>query len=316
MYFRKVGIVMRSMSLKELAIKVLEENGQAMTPEEIWDYIIQKGYNSLVNANGKTPWQTIGAQIYVDMRDNEKSLFIKVGKHPTRFFLKDKNVNSNDKPKPVETKNDKEKYSERDLHKILTYYAYNFMHLFTKTIYHEKSKKKEKGANEWLHPDIVGYYFPLKDWQKQVLEFSNNTGSTPVRLYSFEMKKELDFGNIRSAFFQTVSNSTWANEGYLVASKISDDLDFLDELKRLSASFGIGVIKLDVSHPDDSNILFPAKYKNELDWDTINKICDENPDFNEFLSDINASIVSKRIYNAAYDKVYLLEELLNEFDGN
>jgi hypothetical protein len=285
-----------------------------MTSLEIWNYVIDKKYNALVNVTGKTPWQTINAQIYVDMRDNENSKFLKVGKHPTKFFLKDFNItDENIKSLPQEIKLNKQKYNERDLHKVLTYYAYTFMHLYTKTIYHEKSKRKEKGANEWLHPDIVGYYFPLKDWEKQVLDFSANTGSTPVRLYSFEMKKELDFANIRAAFFQAVSNSSWANEGYLVASNISEDMEFLDEIKRLSASFGIGIIKIDINSPDDSKIIFPAKYKSELDWDTINKICDENPDFQEFLSDINASIVSKKIYNAAYDKVYALEELIDEF---
>ena len=308
------------MILRELVIKVLEEYNEAMTSEQIWNYAVEKKYNLLVNSNGKTPWLTIGAQLYVDIRDNDNSMFIKVGKHPTKFFLKGKNININiDNKMPTDlnnTKINKNKYSERDLHKILTYYGNNFMHIYTKTIFHEKSKKKEKGANEWLHPDIVGYYFPLKDWEKQVLQFSTNTGSTPVRLYSFEMKKELDFSNIRAAFFQTVSNSSWSNEGYLVTAKISDDMEFLDELKRLSVSFGIGIIKLDINRPDDSKILFPARYKSELEWDTINKICDENPDFKEFLSDINASIVSNKIYNTAYDTVYPLEELLKEFRNN
>ena len=149
----------------------------------------------------------------------------------------------------------KEKYTERDLHKVLSYFAYNYMRVYTKTIFHEKSKKKDKGANEWLHPDLVGFYFPLKEWEKQVLELSSNTGSTPIRLYSFEMKKSLDFNNIRAAFFQTVSNSSWANESYLVAADISNDSEFLEELKRLSASFGIGIIKLNVQEPDDSNII-------------------------------------------------------------
>jgi len=183
------------------------------------------------------------------------------------------------------------------------------MRVYTKTIFHEKSKKKDKGANEWLHPDLVGFYFPLKEWEKQVLELSNNTGSTPIRLYSFEMKKSLDFSNIRAAFFQTVSNSSWANESYLVAADISNDSDFLEELKRLSASFGIGIIKLNVQEPDDSSIIYPAKYKTELDWDTINKLLEENPDFKEFISDINACITSNRVYATAYDKIHEVEDL-------
>ena len=128
-----------------------------------------------------------------------------------------------------------------------------------------------------------------------------------------ENGKELDFSNIRSAFFQTVSNSSWANESYLVAAEISNDSEFLEELKRLSASFGIGIIKLNVEEPDDSNIIYPAKYKTELDWDTINKLLEENPDFKEFISDINACITSNRIYTTAYDKVYEIEDLKDCF---
>lgn len=302
---------MPELTLKELSIKLLEECNKPMNSEEIWKYALSKKYNTLVNCNGKTPWNTISAQIYVDMRDNENTRFIKIGKHPTRFFLKEKPITENNEEPSIGscTESTTDKYNERDLHKYLTYYSYTYMRLYTKTIFHEKSKKKDKGANEWLHPDIVGFYFPLKDWQQQVLDFSNGTGSTPVRLYSFEMKKELDFGNIRAAFFQTVSNSSWANESYLVAAKISEDTEFVDELKRLSSSFGIGIIKLDVNEPDDSNIVFPAKFRTELDWDTINKLCEENPDFKEFLSDINACITSKKIYPMAYDKIYDASEL-------
>lgn len=305
------------MKLKELAIKILNETGIPMTSEEIWNYALEKKYSELVNVNGKTPSNTLSAQIYVDMKNEENSVFIKIGRRPVKFSLTSLNKTENNNAQilnPTEEMKKRNKYTERDLHKVLSYFAYNYMRVYTKTIFHEKSKKKDKGANEWLHPDLVGFYFPLKDWEKQVLELSNNTGSTPIRLYSFEMKKELDFSNIRAAFFQTVSNSSWANESYLVASEISSDNEFLEELKRLSASFGIGIIKLNVQEPDDSSIIYPAKYKTELDWDTINKLLEENPDFKEFISDINACITSNRIYDTAYDKIYEIEELKNYFN--
>jgi hypothetical protein len=40
------------------------------------------------SSKGKTPWLTLGAQMYVEARDNQHSEFIKVGKRPARFFLK------------------------------------------------------------------------------------------------------------------------------------------------------------------------------------------------------------------------------------
>lgn len=305
------------MKLKDLVVKILVETAMPMTSEEIWQYALERGYDQLVNIKGKTPWNTISAQIYVDMKEEPNSNFIKVGRRPVKFSLANLDQNKLEEIKLFEKTREirkKDKYTERDLHKVLSYFAYNYMRIYTKTIIHAKSKKKDKGANEWLHPDLVGFYFPLKDWEKQVLELSNNTGSTPIRLYSFEMKKELDFSNIRAAFFQTVSNSSWANESYLVAAEISNDNDFLDELRRLSVSFGIGIIRVNLQEPDDSSIIYPAKYKPELDWDTINKLLEENPDFKEFISDINACITSNKIYDTAYDKIYNIEDLKSYFN--
>ncbi len=58
----------------------------------------------------------------------------------------------------------------------------------------------------------------------------------------------------------------------------------------------------------------PWIYKPELDWDTINKLLEENPDFKEFISDINACITSNKIYDTAYDKIYDIEDLKSYFN--
>ena len=51
-----------------------------------------------------------------------------------------------------------------------------------------------------------GYY---PDWREEVLNLNQTTGGIAVKLYSFEIKKELSFSNLREAFFQAVSNSSW-----------------------------------------------------------------------------------------------------------
>ena len=181
------------------------------------------------------------------------------------------------------------------------------MGVYTKTISHEKSSKKSYA--QWLHPDLVGAYFPIDEWKDEVIDFAKEIGTKLIKLYSFELKKELTFSNLRESFFQTVSNSSWANEGYLVAAKISQDDDFRSELERLSASFGIGIIKVDVEDPDSSEILFPARFKSELDWDTINKLSMENRDFKEFVKRIKIDISSKEVRKEKYDKVSEIEKL-------
>jgi hypothetical protein len=296
-------------TLRDLAERILYETKKAMTAEEIWQYAIDKGYNKLSDWKGKTPWLTIAAKIKSDIRDNKESSFKRINTRPVKFIYKDIKIDeyniSLEKINIIQPKI----YKERDLHKFLTYYLFNYMGIYSKTIYHEKSKKKDRGSNEWLHPDMVGFYFPLGEWDENVISLSNNIGSTPVKLYSFELKKKLEFSNIRESFFQAVSNSSWANEGYLVSANICDDSDFIDELKRLSSSFGIGIIQIDIDSPDDSKVILPAKSRNELDWETINKLICINYDFKEFISDINACVTSNKIYTTAYDMILELCEL-------
>ncbi|KAF5433626.1 hypothetical protein C5S35_15935 [Candidatus Methanophagaceae archaeon] len=303
---------MKKITFLELAKKVLREENNPMTVEEIWEFAQEKGYDTFVATKGKTPWRTIGAQIYTDIRDNDDSPFIKIDSKPRKFFLKE--LASEEDLKKIKEKEEKvvetptkTKYSEKDLHPLLTYYAYTYMGIYTKTIRHQKSSKKTYA--QWLHPDLVGVYFPIDEWTTEVLDFGMAVGSRLVKLYSFEMKTELTFSNIRESFFQTVSNSSWANEGYLVAPKISQDEEFMFELKRLSTSFGIGIIKIGIEDPDSSEILFPAKFKTELDWDTINKLAGENDDFKEFITRIKNDLSSKEVRKEKYDQVYNAEKL-------
>jgi len=89
----------------------------------------------------------------------------------------------------------------------------------------------------------------------------------------------------------------------LVALKISDDDEFLDELRRLCVFFGIGVIALNAANVEQSEILFVARRKEYLDWETINKLCEQNAEFERFLQDVKIDFESKRVHRAEYDEV-------------
>ncbi|MGA9452974.1 MAG: hypothetical protein WBW41_16720, partial [Verrucomicrobiia bacterium] len=205
------------------------------------------------------------------------------------------------------------KYQEKDLHPLLAYYANLFLRAYTKTISHLKSEKK--GFGEWVHPDMVGCYFPIGQWEKEVVEFSGTTGGLPIKVFSFELKRELSLGNLREYFFQTVSNSSWANESYLVTAEISKDEDFLNELRRLTKSFGVGVIRLDVKDPDSSEIIFPAETRDNLDWETVNKLASMNPDFREFLKRVKNDVTNQEIIKEKYDKVFQVEEIVKRLNS-
>lgn len=294
------------MTFLELAEQILREERRPLTPEEIWRAAQEKAYADRLGSKGKTPWKSIGAQLYVDIRDNPKSKFTISGRRPTRFVLKefaDVPIPSGNEP-TVPTKIN---YRERALHQFLTYFTYTYQTIYTKTIYHESSSKDRYA--QWLHPDMVGVYFPLGTWEPEVLEIAREVGNLVLRLYSYELKRELTFSNLRESFFKAVSNSSWAHQGYLVAAEIAQDEGFIEELKRLSTSFGIGVIKLDIHNPDDSEILIPAKEREFLDINTINRLAEINSDFRKFLKGIKFDLSSREIRKERYDPVLNSEAL-------
>jgi uncharacterized protein len=302
-----------SYSFLDLAYDVLKQTAQPMIYQEIWRVAQEKGLTGKLETTGKTPWQSLGARLYVEVRDNDDGRFIKVGNRPTRFFLKERaaelpsdaiNRIEKEEVKKAEKKTD---YHERDLHPLVTYFAYSNpafnqgRSIFSKTIMHEKSTKS--GYNEWIHPDMVGFYLPLDDWRPNVIEFNRLSDNNSLRLFSFEIKKALTKANYRESYFQAVSNSSWAHEGYLVAVDVLQDDEFLAELERLASSFGIGIIQLDPADIDGSRILYPARFRESLDWETINKLCEQNRDFDKFLQDVKIDFESKRIHRAEYDEV-------------
>lgn len=157
---------------------------------------------------------------------------------------------------------------------------------------------------------MVGCYFPFKEWEAETSCLSSTMGCLPIKLFSFELKQELNFSNLREYFFQAVSNSSWANEAYIVAPFMEVDEEFMDELKRLSSAYGVGVIQLDIQDPDSSKIVFPAKEKENLDWDTINKISGLNKDFKEFIKRITNDIKTQEVREEEFDKILEIEDLI------
>lgn len=299
------------MTFLELAEVILREEKKPLTSIEIWNIAAKKGYDKQLNSQGKTPWSTLGAQIYVNSKDDLKSIFAKTDSRPKKFYLKSMaaqiDLNDNSLPEDIiGPKKKKYDFLEKDLHKHLSYFAYYRLKCYTKTIKHNISSKKEFG--EWVHPDMVGCYFRMDDWKKEVYDFSRSIGERGILIYSFEIKRELSFANLRESFFQCVSNSSWANESYLVAARISENEDFFDELSRLSTSFGIGIIKLNIEDPDSSEILFPSKHNIDLDFETINKLTMNN-DFKDFLETVKIDMTSNKIHKKEYDLVESIENL-------
>jgi hypothetical protein len=88
-----------------------------------------------------------------------------------------------------------------------------------------------------------------------------------------------------------------------VAADIKQDDELMSELSRLTSSFGIGIIQLDLEDIDSSQILFPARSRPLLDWETTNKLSEQNPDFEKFIQDVRIDFESKRIHRSEFDEI-------------
>ncbi|AII15512.1 putative restriction endonuclease-replacing protein HrgA [Campylobacter iguaniorum] len=303
-------------SIIEVAKEVLERKKEALNPNRMYHIAKDLDLISDLNLGGKTPWASFGARIYIDIKGNPNSVFEVVSTKPMLIKLKNQDVS---KPvnlaEQISPKEPQTSYCERDLHILLTRFVFvndNFK-AYTKTIYHESSKKAQKGVDKWLYPDIVGVSFEYRDYQKELSKFINKFSTLPVKIYAFEMKKHLNVSSFREYYFQAVSNSSWANEGYLVALDIDEsDEELMDLIKRMSGSFGIGVISLSSQNVDESVILARAKFKESLDYSVMNELSSKNPDFKKFLESVEEFNIEKEYRSIIeFDKVLDNEKLEN-----
>ncbi|GAA7577482.1 COG2958 family protein [Helicobacter pylori] len=300
------------MTYRELGKKVLEQAERPLKVKEIWekacemgsDKELKKGKRKIHSSEGDKEQSiaSLGSQLGEhDISNDKKQFYVARKKGRTHYYWLKSREREFPPQKTPDAKEEDDEQSEcsdatekeKDLHPLLVKFLDkdpNFK-LLCKTIRHEKCKK---GKNEWNYPDIVGVYFPYNKYfpyngyEEETLKFLHHTGQKRHKLFSFELKMRISFSNLKESYFQAVSNSSWANEGYLVVFKEIED-EVLGELRRLNQSFGIGVIKLE-SEISNSKILLPAKER-EIDIPTLNILIEQSPeDFKPFMEKINKQI--------------------------
>ncbi|PUB93783.1 HrgA protein [Helicobacter pylori] len=270
---------------------------------------------NMFDCGGETPHQSVSSLIYTALKKGEELPFLKAQEKPVLIALKGaakEPVLNIEKPGVSNAKIAHNKIMhERDLHPFLTYMAINNENLkcYTKTIFHEESSKSPKGTDRWLYPDMVGVRFLHAELSNEnLIAFSKKFDTLPIKLVSFELKKEISVANCRECYFQAISNSS--NEGYLVGRHIdTHNPQLMDLLKRLHASFGIGVIDLRTDE-DKSAILLNAKYKEKIDYTVASELSAKNEKFSGFLkSVVDYDPNHPQRYKDEFDEVKKKEEL-------
>ncbi len=304
----------------EIVQSVLEITGPIKVTE-VYDKakeLFEKGeITKMFDYGGNTPDRSVSAFIYTALSKGEELPFLKMQENPVLIALKGaaKELGLNaQKPSAPSAKIAHNKIvHERDLHRFLTYMAFHNENLkcYTKTIFHEESVKSPKGMDRWLYPDMVGVRFLHAELSNEnLIAFSKKFDTLPIKLVSFELKKEISVNNCRECYFQAISNSSWANEGYLVGRHIdTHNPQLMGLLKRLHASFGIGVIDLRTNE-NKSAILLNAKYKEKIDYTVALELSEKNPKFSGFLkSVVDYEPNHQHRYKDEFDEVKKKEEL-------
>jgi hypothetical protein len=206
-------------------------------------------------------------------------------------------------------------FDERSLHKLFCSFL-RTRSIYAKTIFHEKSSTKIDNAQKWVHPDIVGVQFEEFKNDATLSLLKATEPKETVHIYSYEMKKKIESDyQLKQYYFQALSNSSWANYGYLVAFEIADGLE--DEMERLNNAFGIGIILMQAT---DATILYPAREK-ALDYITIEKLNNLNPDFCSFITKLSKVMNASKDYTSdarqsfekICDKIFEADEELEAY---
>lgn len=304
------------MTIKEAILKSLEDLNTLANSIEICNHILENKYYEFA---GKTPASTVSAQLGDYIRNGDtrvKRLKQTNGTYSYYLTKNEQNIGidilSGDmemQKKPVVKIKKPKVYEERDLHKLLSSYLKN-TDTYSKTIFHEQSNGKDNNQI-WTHPDMVGIKFlHLQTRASQNFLKSINRVDT-FKLSSYELKREINSDSeLKKAFFQAVSNSSWANYGYLVAFEFSDSLN--EEMARLNQSFGIGIIELN-GNPYRSKILFPAVFR-DLDFKTIDKLCKMNKEFEKFIEQTEKLMTASEKYISGAEKE--LDEFCDSYFNN
>ncbi|WQZ58334.1 COG2958 family protein [Helicobacter pylori] len=297
----------------EIIQSILEITGP-IKPTEVYDKakeLFERGeIANMFDCGGNTPDRSVSSYIYTALKKGEELPFKKVQEKPALIALKSTAKESGLNAQKPSAPSDQIAH-ERDLHPFLTYMAIHNENLkcYTKTIFHEESVKSPKGMDRWLYPDMVGVRFLHAELSNEnLIAFSKKFDTLPVKLVSFELKKEISVNNCRECYFQAISNSS--NEGYLVGRHIdTHNPQLMDLLKRLHASFGIGVIDLRTDE-DKSAILLNAKYKEKIDYTVASELSDKNEKFNGFLkSVVDYDPNHQHRYKDEFDEVKKKEKL-------
>lgn len=287
------------MELIELIVEILDNSDKPLMQGEILSLLEKhEKYDECDALKVKVPLSAVarcltkyssGSQPVIGIYDEGKSK-----KSRKKFFLRTKDIP------------EVSVIPESALHPYLVKFAKARFDVYCKTINALKVSKKKDKIGKWTNPDIVGINPTILDlnplFQKEI-EKLGLFSTKVMQFYSFELKLKIDKSNFTECYFQAVSNSAWANFGYLVVGDLDTDANFLSNLTRLNNGYGIGVIKLNLENPAKSEVVVSAREREVVDINFMNFLADMNTDFYDFVNNAGNIIKTKKVDSSKFDSL-------------
>lgn len=302
-------------ALHEVVAKTLRDHpDKQFTPEQAALLLIDlypdrfKQKESSLGSREALVWQ-LTREIYAQRPKivaKHKDIAVDLSKRPMRLFVaKERSADTAEAVSPsdlaVAQEAEKEEYKEHALYEPLQRFLADEMQILSKRIRESTSKNRRgKHGNKWLHPDIVGLSAPGSGWSDLIKQCAIALPTRKAQLISVEVKTRLTVGNIRECFFQTVSNSLWANQAFLAAAEVSGESTWA-ELRMLCALHGIGFISIDPETHSESRVLIPPRERDEIDWASAERISQENADFQDFLTNVLNYLTTGHVMQRLWD---------------
>ena len=292
--------------LKEKVIAFFKQNSdQQATCDQIAEWIVKtypddcakKIANSTrINNKDELP-STISSEINIHFINFPSMLLseglerVKIngiwGFHLTKSTSNTETINSNSSSQTINTNLEpktNKNIDEEDMYKPLREFLSSKHGIHCWRIEHRNAKKRGQDGDMCLYPDLVGLEDLSTGGNDTLRKFAERLSNKISKFWSFYLKKEITTSTVDQCFSQAVSNSSWANFGYLVACEIDDES--LKELRILSSSHRIGFIKLIIENPQASEIIIPSEEKKEIDRDRLSKLT-PNRNFQKYISPVN-----------------------------
>jgi len=202
-------------------------------------------------------------------------------------------------------------------HEALGGFPFSFEQSFSEDVQAARWRIPDTAVINWTTGERVDDGFVI---DRRRLEVSRRLGQAPFRVGGLKMRLELSRSDLFELLHQCLSASDWANYGEIALAMPVEDPEMIDEIRRFTARYGVGVISFGLDADVLDDLPEPAVIENlldrefesiqrllairrlavplarrEFDWQHVTREAERKEDFARFASWVSQSLLEERM---------------------